>query len=392
MSMNFLPSFKTPIAVFRLAFMVGIILYFFGYYGLKKTKLNRFIVLYTIFILLLSLLTSDLKESVVDGFVKIAISIFMIPIGIQIGQMRLNALAKPMIWVILLLLVNYGASQFFKLGVSVYDDDSFYKGGATAAAPIIIALGILVIFNSFNKKMLPYSKWITFCIVTAGIFVVLLSVKRGAILALAMGLLIYFFNTSQKATATLRLMIVGAGLLTLTLQYSDLLETRISSRTTERNELRNENRFKETFYVLEELSESNFLQVLFGKEAFNSGVIMTKYFGRARQLHVDYNLILMGTGLVGLFMYFYFYNIIYSQGRKIMKRAKAIHWKTQKLITENNALILGLIILSLTMSISGGIQFVSYRIMLFLLIGYAIGESQGLIQKEQIKQLHENKL
>ena len=42
-------------------------------------------------------------------------------------------------------------------------------------------------------------------------------------------------------------------------------------------------------------------------------------------------------------------------------------------VYENFALTSSLIVLSLTMSFSGGIQFISYRIILFLYMGYSIG-------------------
>jgi len=375
-TMNFFPNFKTPIGVFRLAFMLGAILFFIFFYGLKKTKLNKFIVFYSVFILVLTLFTSNLEESFIDGFLKITISLFMIPLGIRLGQIRYDAILKPMIWVIGILLLNYILSQFFKLGVSVYEEDSFYKGGATASAPIIIALGVLVIYNAFNKRTLPYAKWIVMILVIAGMFVILLSVKRGAILALGVGLVFYFFNTSKKVSSTLRLGFIVLGLLIVGLQNSDVFESRVAARSTERNEFQNENRFKETVYVIEELGKSNIVQVVFGKEAFNSGVVMTKYFGRPRQLHIDYNLILLGTGVLGLMLFMFLYKLLYTTSKKLRVKSLIMDNEIKNFVIENYALILACITLSLVMSISGGLQFVSYRVMLFLIIGCSIGEMQ----------------
>jgi hypothetical protein len=58
------------------------------------------------------------------------------------------------------------------------------------------------------------------------------------------------------------------------------------------------------------------------------------------------------------------------------KKQKRLETTTKNKIDskENYSLILSLIVLSLVMSFSGGLQFVSYRIILFLVIGYALGE------------------
>ena len=149
-----------------------------------------------------------------------------------------------------------------------------------------------------------------------------------------------------------------------------------------------ENRFKETFYVLEEMSNYNIVNVMFGNEAFNSGVILKKYFGRARQLHVDYNLLILGTGVFGFFMYFFVHYQIWIYARKLVEKCKSLDKKNKSINEQEDfALIVGCMILSLTMSFSGGLQFMSYRIILFLIIGYSIGNI-----KFQFLQLKHNEI
>jgi hypothetical protein len=386
--MNFFLPLKGPAGILRLVFDLGIILFYLVFYGFPQTRLNITLAFYIFYLLCVSLLSSDIEESFIDGFLKITISLFMIPLGMKLAEFRRNALIKPIIWTIILLLINYAISQFYKVGVSVYEEDSFYKGGATASAPIIISLAILTIFNAYNKKMLPYSRVFNIIIVSIAIFIILLSVKRGAILALGTGLLGYFLYTTKKVGTSISLIIVSLFLISIVIQYSDLLETRINARTTERNELTKENRFKETFYVIEEMSNYGFVNVVFGNEAFNSGVILKKYFGRARQLHVDYNLILLGTGVFGFFMYFAVHYQIWSYARKLIVVCKKLDKKRKVInIYEDFALIFGTIILSLTMSFSGGLQFISYRIILFLIIGYSLGNI-----KFQFLQLKNNEI
>ncbi|NBR13802.1 MAG: hypothetical protein EBQ94_04550 [Flavobacteriales bacterium] len=386
--MNFFTALKAPAGIIRLVFDLGIIVYYLIFYGFPQTKLNVTLAFYIFYLFCVTLLASDVQESFIDGFLKIAISLLMIPLGIKLSEFRKNALIKPIIWTIIVLLINYAISQFYKVGVSVYEEDSFYKGGATASAPIIISLAILVIFNAFNKKMLPYSRIFNIIIVSIAIFIILLSVKRGAILALGTGILAYFLYTTKKIGTSIGLIIVGLFLLTIVIQNSELLETRINARTTERNDFSNENRFKETFYVIEEMSSYNFVNVMFGNEAFNSAVLLKKYFGRGRQLHVDYNLLILGTGIFGFFMYFFVHYQIWTYAKTLLGKCKSLDKKNKLInVKEDFALIVGCMILSLTMSFSGGLQFMSYRIILFLIIGYSIGNI-----KFQFLQLKQNEI
>jgi hypothetical protein len=372
--MNFSPSLKFTAIVLRLIFNLLLIFYFLQKYGVPKNNLNSFLLIYILYLFGISMLASNLMESIFDGFMKIAISLIMIPIGFKVAQLDKNTMIKGVYWMVIALLLNYGVSQFFKLGVSVYSEDSFYKGGATASAPIILSMSILIFFSAFNSNQLPYSKIFTIILSSISIFIIILSVKRGAIFGLAAGLAVYFIFTSKKLNSSFRLVLIALGFIAIFSEYSGVIQKRVDARTTEKNEIQNENRYREVFYMLEEMETLSISQILFGYEPFNSSKIMAKYFGRPRQLHVDYTILLLGTGVVGLLIYLglFWYIFRYSQ------RLKSLFIQNQLLsgrleVYENFALTSSLIVLSLTMSFSGGIQFISYRIILFLYIGYSIG-------------------
>jgi hypothetical protein len=321
------------------------------------------------------MLATNLYESVIDGFMKISMSLLMLPIGYKVAQLDKNLMIKGIYWTVIILLLNYIISQFFKLGVSIYSEDSFYKGGATASAPIILSMSILIFFSAFNSNQLPYSKLYTVIISAISIFVILLSVKRGAILSLVTGFVVYFIFTSKKLNTSFRLILIGLSLILILSEYSDVIQKRVDARSTEKNEIQNENRYREVFYMFEEMSTLTIPQILFGYEPFNSSKTMAKYFGRPRQLHVDYTILLLGTGIFGLLAYLVLFWVIY----RYSQRLKSAFFRTRISkghleVNENFALIASLIVLSLTMSFSGGIQFISYRIILFLYIGYAIGK------------------
>ena len=375
MIMIFFPDLKSQIGILRSSFLLFIILFFFIQYGLDKARYNIALLFYLLFILILTLQTSDLKESLVDGFLKISISFMMIPIGMQLGRTKNAKITKSLYFVVFILIINYVISQIYKIGVSTYHEDSFYQGGASVTAPIIIASILLVFFNAYNTKRLAFSKVLNLIIISGAVFIILISMKRGAILGFFVGILIYLLVSSKKVGTTLRLILIAFALFIFSSQYSDTLQQRFDARSTEKNELQNENRYKETFYVVEEITNSNLFNILFGNEAFNSKSVMKKYFGRERQLHVDYNILLHGTGIFGLLFYLYLFYMYYRMSLSIKKSTNIFKDRLYtNLISENHALVLSLIALSLIMSISGGIQFTSYRVILLFIIGFYLGE------------------
>lgn len=372
--MNLYPSTKLVTSALRVVFTLTIFIFYLTRFGLDRSFLNNILVFYILFLFAESMMSSDLQESLLDGFMKISFSLFMIPIGMELAKWKSNALIKPMIWMVIILLLNYILSQFFKLGTSIYDEDSFYKGGATAAAPILLTTAIIYIFHAFNKKELPYSNWIILIIVAAALFTILISVKRGAILSTIFGFVIYLLNTSRKGSSLFYLVITVGVLYVISLNFTEVLQERLEARTTERNDIQNENRYKETFYIMEELEKMSVLEIVFGKEAFNSGSIMRKYFSHSRQLHVDYNIIFLGTGVFGFLFYFFVHYSIWSQAKEFLNWVKRLaNEEIRFRANEDYALIVSLMIVSFIMSFSGGLQFLSYRIILFLLIGYSLG-------------------
>lgn len=387
MAMGLITSLKTPIALFRVFFMVGSIAFFLSKFKWEKTKLNYAISIYLLFLFVVCLFSTDWQESFLDGFLKMTVTLLMLPLGIRLGQIKPGTVIKSMFWVLALLLMNYVISQVFKIGVSVYEEDSFYKGGATASAPIIIVLGLLVMFNSMNLKQLPYNKWLVLAVSVASLLAIIISVKRGAILALGVSLFVYFILSPNKIKSFQIAIVTGLALTFFAIQYSEVLLTRIEARTSDANDMENENRFKESVYIIEEFDHASIGTLLFGDEAFHSQAVFKKYFGRERQLHVDYNILLHGTGLIGFSLYMSLYFLIYSLAKKVKRSLRNyFQYEAKNRIREDFALLISTILMSLIMSISGGIQFVSYRAMLFLILGVCIGQMMGIVKTQ--KQLH----
>ena len=79
----------------------------------------------------------------------------------------------------------------------------------------------------------------------------------------------------------------------------------------------------------------------------------------------------MNTRISYLYLFYIYIRIAWS----IKRSTKAFNDPIYKnLISENYSLIISLITLSMVMSISGGLQFTSYRVILLFIIGFFLGQ------------------
>jgi hypothetical protein len=86
-------------------------------------------------------------------------------------------------------------------------------------------------------------------------------------------------------------------------------------------------------------------------------------------------------------LYMAIFYLIYRVGKNVKNLSRRYFEASAiKRLREDYTLLISIIVMSLIMSISGGIQFVSYRAMLFLILGVCIGQMMGIVKTQ--KQLH----
>ena len=141
-------------------------------------------------------------------------------------------------------------------------------------------------------------------------------------------------------------------------------ERRITTQNIEE-----EGRYQETFYVIDEIIYSNKLEMLlFGKEIFNSpGNYANGKYGR-RMIHSDYNAILHGSGIVGMFLYLFWQIALYLFFIKIKYFAKA-NFTDQGLFDILNVLFVNFLLVGLIIAISGGINAVLFNSIRVVILG-----------------------
>jgi hypothetical protein len=154
--------------------------------------------------------------------------------------------------------------------------------------------------------------------------------------------------------------------------YSDIIESQYENRlelTEER--LENENRYQETELLWTEvLSFNNSLKSLFGENPF----LTAGNYGRGalgeRYLHVDINIVLFSTGIIGLLVYIFIYIGILMKFKMLYK-----YFENDKsfLIVICRLIFYSLFLASVAMSFSGGFSAITYRSSTFLILGSIIG-------------------
>lgn len=341
----------------------------------QNTKYYRWNLIFCFYVLVNVAFSSNIGQSL-SVSLKIIISILTFIIGFNAfdsfkGLKKLN---ESMVYVLLILVLNFVVSSFFKLGESVYsENDNFLVGNLRDSWNLftysILVVPLLLFQNIKNRK----NTLLIFCLAFINFVILLLSIKRVAITGVFLGLLIQLYLTFQLKKVAKYFVVIGFLFILSLPLYQDLLFSRLESRSSrfESGSLENEARYLETGYVWDEvLSFQNPVKSFFGLEGFNSvGNYAEGKFGD-RNLHVDYNLIVNTIGIVGLLLYFMIFVEIYLNYLKV----KNIRVKIPiRLLNQLKALFWVLLIVPFFTSFGGQMYHVTFRMIIFIYLGAILG-------------------
>jgi len=368
---NYFPDGYFTIGAFRTLILLILILLLSGNIKYRRTAIFIFIFLF--YLVFLISLSSNSSHSF-NEFLKVAISLLMFPIGYHLLNNK-NLIKKLNTYLFLgvgVIILQIVISQIFKLGVSEYLEDSLYLGGGlvqityTLALFVIMSPIIIPLIKNKNEKYL----YLIFILLSTT--VTLLILRRISIAAILVGYVVYLILSDHKFR------VLKYGLLTVLLLsvtfpiYGNLFKDRLQSRVETVPPMMEAARLLETFLVINEINENSLSQALFGKDLFSSNTYFKKkqnYFlilGRDRQLHVDYNIILHGAGIIGLFLYILIYLNLFMEGLKKRKSHTYLH-------REIKAVFWSIYTVTLIMSLSGSISSIGFRSDAFLYMGALLG-------------------
>lgn len=352
--------------------IVVFILYFLTSRPIKEIPLFGFLMLLNIYLLVLSLFSSDPLLSI-GLWNKFFITSMFFPLGyFYIKTVEdLSRLVKNSYILILLILIYTIFSNYLGVGEANYSEDaiSFGEGGVNIIKIIPIILILLPLYPYLNLSI-NWKKGIILLAVI-GILLLVLGFKRGALLGLIVGYLYYILNSPQKK----RLLKIIPLIILISVPLIFLLQEKILTVYETRqergrtsfdnfNENADEGRMLELRWVAEKFPEKSISGQLFGEDFLLGRNDALGIRGLFRMNHMDYTSLLDSSGLIGLFLFIIFYILLFKQLKK--------HYKnSQRNIFNKELKVVGisLIIILLILGISGTVTSIDIRALSFIILG-----------------------
>jgi len=370
---GFLPTGST------LAIIRGIILYIIIMSVLwqhRHEKFPNYTILFLFFYLfILTFFSSDrfISQKI---FAQVMLSIFMYPVGYYLVKniTILEKFNKTIIVVAIIIVINTFVSTLLGYGFK-YGQNQFIETGNLAGHALLtivyVTLILLFVLRTSNSRVKNLFLSIVFISL---IFISILSLIRTIISSLMIGGIIFYYYDSNKTRFLkyLPLLFIVVVFFSVTIggPLISFLESQFSVRkkSYETSIITKELRYEETLIVWgKALSFSDWEISLFGRELFNS---MGKYanwtYGN-RQLHVDYNNILFGSGFIGLLIYLLMYFSFYKKFKYYEK--KLLTNLSNPYFNSIRGMFYAFLFLSLWISFSGQMYGITFRSINFFYLG-----------------------
>jgi O-antigen ligase len=307
-----------------------------------------------------------------EMWLRLTLAVMMLPIAhaTVLTVRELRKLNIGLAVAIFIIVVQFVAAQIFQLGSTVYGENHAYLMGGTSGVYItyFIAYALVSLPLAFRSQSFrsPGARLFMGGLATAAICVLFLVFRRGAILGLLVGTVVYVLYTPNRGRATA---LVGAGALAMAAAmpvigdrlvsvYSDRGDVVGFVENTERG------RMAEFGLVWREFLDNGIRHAMFGTDLFNSRA----YLRESRTLHVDYTNLLLGAGVVGLALYLIIFIWLV---REVNRRARLL--RAIPLAAEIRATLLAMIATCLVVSFSTQIWAIGPLSCAFLYFGALMG-------------------
>jgi len=351
---------------------------------IRYSKSIVFIIVFHLYTALLVLSSSNIFYSFKQYIaVLLAFICYIISLHIFSSFDQLKKFKSIIIVLPILMIINSIMSNYFNLGITQYNA-GFYSGSIetnkiySASLSIVLWMVLLPHFTSKKKKIIS-----TVIILILSV-IILLTMRRTGIIIVLLGVAIYFILHNKKSYPLFLAVISSIFLFISYPIYRDTLSSTIEARahkvTMERG-IEAEIRYKEILSVSNKIfSFSDPIYSLFGTELYNSRGTYNSHihtFQLKRLLHSDYSTILHGSGLLGFLLYVMIFVSMYRDCSKLWRNGK----KTI-IVQELKTVFLIFFILVIVISIPGRMTSISFRTIIFSLLG----ATTGILYKNKYRQ------
>ena len=361
------------IAIMRLALMLPLIVYFLMY-RFRMHRTNVFLLLFLGYTLLLVPFSTDLARSF-QGYSKVFVSMMMLPISFwairdkeDLRKMSLGMVAMAVVMLGYTVISNvYGVGTFHYN----HEEETGFSSGLTASklyAGSFYVVALPIMFPLFKRR------WVKTLSIALGVVLMtllLISVRRTAILIILAGFAVYMFFSSYKLRTYAMVVTLLLGLVALFPLYGDILIAKMETRGMHKfsgESLSEEARFRETIAVYDEMLYENQEIMLFGKELYNTPRNYAHGTFGNRRMHIDYNIVSYGSGLPGIFLYLMIPISLLLYFRQI--RGQIANSKENQ---EMAAVFLAYFVVFFLVSGIGGMFEITFRSIMFTFMGAILG-------------------
>ncbi len=355
----------------------GIIFFIFTFYHfvnlIKPTKQFNLAIFFLVYLSILVVFSSNFLYSL-SNLAATAIWIMILPISfLSIDSLeKFKKLINSIALIAILYIINILLSTFLGIKGKSYSGEIFDVGnvfteGLNSMAYLLVASPLIIHLNP------RYRRWIILIAVIIFILV-FVQLKRISIIAILIGFIVNLIYSGSRVNILFGLIISGLMILVAYPLFEDTLDKQIKARerrlSTENYE--EEGRYQETLVVLDEIVfSSNPKLFFFGKEVFNSpGNYANGRYGK-RMIHNDYNAVLHGSGIIGLFLFIFWPIPLFLLYRKIRTIAK-YEFEDKKLFDFIATTFISFLVIGYVLSISGGINAILFNAVRVAVIGSSL--------------------
>lgn len=366
--------------------LIPVGIYLFQNNRFRLDVISKTMLLFLSYTFIISFFSSDLIgtfQSYVSIFTSMVL--YLISFNTFSKWNDINYFKFPLTIIPLLFIINLILYSGLGLGEAAYGGILHFGNLHNNA----IYTGVLILLvGTIFHKYIKY-KFLNVILLFALLIILLVSLRRTAIILIFSGFFIYLLMADFKQTIKLGFPIVLLLLLTFP-YYSNFLITAIEARgqraTLEQN-IENEARFREITIISDRsFSFNNLNYSLFGKEYLNSeGTYATASFRvrSDRVLHTDYARLLHGSGIIGLTLYFI---ILLAIGTKSYRHIKYFG------VNNNISIVLSILFMILLLvTFSGSILSISFRSTNFIILGMFMGIADKTRKDENMNRNSKNK-
>jgi cell division protein FtsW (lipid II flippase) len=363
-------------------FNIIVILYLFKDF-IRLDKISKSILVFVFYLFILCFFSSNMRLSFIMT-IKTSIGMLMFLVGYRFffRPLSFNKLLQYFKYLFILMLLTIAFSNITGIGEAGYGEEienySPVMFGSVGVAitkllilPILIAPVYLYHIKQGRKKQL-----ITI-LIFVGIILVIIAFKRSSTMGLVAGGLTYALLMKKRKIVKPVVYLCFIAFITFpiyqnyVLKSYELRQEQLYYISKEADDMEQEGRYWETINVIDAMKNDGIFHIIFGSEIFNE----FDYFNTKRMLHIDFNVIANGSGLLGLFMFIIIYVYIIKKAWFYYKYSKREYLKLLSIS------VLSIVVFALFISIGGSVRAFDIRGPIFLYMGAAFGYIEYQLSK-----------